>query len=831
MSKPSYEALEQKVKELEARLDSRYEGEKTYRYLFDGIRDAVFIHKVTNPKLPGKFWDVNEAACQRLGYTREELRQMSPEEINDSGFASMIPKIMKSLMRKKHVLFETEHVAKDGCRIPTEVHAHVFEIDGEPTILSIARDITERKKWERELRQVHSFLEHRVSDRTVELEEANRKLNEEINERKEAEEALRKSEERFKAIADYTYDWESWVDPEGKLIWVNSGVERITGYTREEYMNDPERLRTIILAEEFNRIASYISDGLKNENSANDIPFRIRQKGGGIRWASMSYQPIYDAQGKHLGLRSSIRDITERTEAEIELHKREAQYKRLVEGIPGILYRYSAKNGGLFYSSRVEEILGYPLARMYAEPRLWNYSIHPEDRARVNAAVKAFNEGQSFELEYRIKNARGNWLWLRDRSIGRREEENEVIIEGLALDITARKKAEQEREKLTNQLREAQKLEAIGTLAGGIAHDFNNILGAVMGYTELSIGSLSSSPETVRMLEEVLKAGRRARDLIQQILAFSRQGRQEKKPFRIDLVVKEVMKLMRATIPKTVEIKEDFPTDCGPVLGDPTQVHQVMMNLCTNAYHAMRETGGQLNVRLSSLDIGPPDITRELPVTPGAYVLLEVGDTGHGMSKAVQERIFDPYFTTKKHNEGTGMGLAVVHGIVKSHNGHISVYSEPGQGTTFRVLLPKAEGDGIPADTATRERPPGGNERILVVDDEEQLTEMMQRMLEALGYKVTACTASTEALAIFTEQPDSFDLVITDMTMPNLTGAQLAQKIMKIKPATRLILCTGFSEIIDEEKAKVYGFREYITKPVLRRDLANAVRRVLDSKT
>lgn len=524
------------------------------------------------------------------------------------------------------------------------------------------------------------------------------------------------------------------------------------------------------------------------------------------------------------------REINERKKTEMELLESENQYKRLVEGIPGMLYLFSSKRGGIFYSSSVETVLGYPISNLYQDPELWNLSIHPDDREKVNEALKNFSEGEDFELEYRIKDASGNWHWFHDRSIGRRAGEGEIIIEGLALDVTEKKIAEREQEKLLDQLRESQKMEAIGTLAGGIAHDFNNILAAIIGYTELTIEELPGESTALSNMKEILRAGNRAKNLTRQILAFSRQGAREPKPLRIDIVIKEALKLLRATIPTTIRIRENIAPDSGTILADPTQIHQVMMNLCTNAYHAMRDHGGILEVSLKSVETAAGDVIQGIEVDPGKYIELEIIDTGYGMDRAVLARIFDPYFTTKKKGEGTGLGLAVVHGIVKSHNGYITASSEPGTGTTFRIYLPCIDSDEDKTEIVTVEPMPKGHEHILFVDDEEPLVHMNRDTLERLGYRVTARTSSREALQAFQKQPEKFDLVITDMTMPQMTGVQLARKMLEIKPGIPIILITGFSEAIDEKKAKKLGFREFVMKPILIRELAKTIRNVLDQK-
>lgn len=386
-----------------------------------------------------------------------------------------------------------------------------------------------------------------------------------------------------------------------------------------------------------------------------------------------------------------------------------------------------------------------------------------------------------------------------------------------------------EQKKLEKRLGQAQKMEAIGTLAGGIAHDFNNILAPILGYADMALGDISPDSTTASDIKEVLKAGKRAKDLVKQILAFSRQDEHELQPLRVQLVAKEALKLLRASIPTTIEVKQNIDPECGAVLADPTQIHQIFMNLCTNAYHAMRETGGVLGVALAPVELGPDDLTTKMDLLAGIYVQLAVSDSGCGMDKIVLERIFDPYYTTKAKGEGTGLGLSVVHGIVKKLHGDITVYSEPGLGTTFHVYFPVTEtGVGKRVEEEVAERLPAGNEHILVVDDEEMIVNMEKQMLSSLGYQVSHFTNCEEALKAFRTQPNTFDLIITDMTMPKITGLQLTEEVLAVRSDIPVILCTGFSELINEEKAKDAGIRRYLMKPLLKRDLAIAVREVLD---
>ena len=380
------------------------------------------------------------------------------------------------------------------------------------------------------------------------------------------------------------------------------------------------------------------------------------------------------------------------------------------------------------------------------------------------------------------------------------------------------------------QLQQVMKLQAIGTLAGGIAHDFNNILFPIVGYTELTMDDVPEDSQARQNLEEVLKAANRAKELVQQILTFSRQSSQERKPLKVQYLIKEATKLLRATIPSSIEIECNIDESCGPIKGDPTQIHQIIMNLCTNAYHAVQETGGKLEVSLKEIYISYEQSLDRVGMKIGKHIVLTVKDSGHGMEPQVLERIFEPYFTTKKQGKGTGLGLSVIHGIVKSHGGDITVSSRPGKGSTFKIFLPIIDDIEEQIQIIEPVIAINGKERILLIDDEEQIIDIEQQILERLGYKVTPKTDSEEALEEFAAQPDRFDLVITDMTMPKMTGDQLARRMMDIKPQIPVILCTGFNEAISEEKALAMGIDKFVMKPIVKDELASTIRTVLDNR-
>ena len=403
-------------------------------------------------------------------------------------------------------------------------------------------------------------------------------------------------------------------------------------------------------------------------------------------------------------------------------------------------------------------------------------------------------------------------------------------ILGFARDVSGRVEAEQERQRLQAQLAQAQKMETIGTLAGGIAHDFNNILSAIMGFGEIVKLELPAGSIAVENIEQVLKASKRAANLVQQILTFSRKSEHRLERLQPHLIVNEALKLLRASLPTTIKILEDIDSSSGELMADPTNIHQIVINLCTNSVQAMEREEGILSVALSRKKIGARQL-QERAAVPGDYIVLSVSDTGRGMDPQTMARIFDPYFTTKEVGRGTGLGLAVIQGIVDDYKGFIEVDSAPGKGTAFHIYLPAlARRSPAVVEAARDEVLATGSERILVVDDEEVIVRMLKAGLGRLGYEVAGLTDPLEALALVRNDPARFDLVITDQTMPNLSGAKLAAEILKIRADLPVILCTGYSSVVSMESALAMGVKAYLAKPVERKTMAQTVRAVLDNK-
>lgn len=537
---------------------------------------------------------------------------------------------------------------------------------------------------------------------------------------------------------------------------------------------------------------------------------------------------LYDHDGE-IWVLISGRENSEHKEIEHALMHSESLYREAQEIAHIGHWELDLKSQHLTWSEEIFRIFDMEPHFFTASYETFLDLIHPDDREMVDKAYKdSVEKDARYEVIHRLKMKDGRIKHVHERGRTERDVNNKPLRSiGTVQDITALKESEQARERIERQLRQSQKMEAIGTLAGGIAHDFNNILFAILGFTEMSMETTDKDMMHYKHLERIFEAGNRAKDLVNQILTFCRQNVEQKKNVMIRLVVKEALKLIKATLPSSIHITEHLDSSAR-INADSTQIHQVVMNLCSNSAHAMQSMDtGHLTVELSDLDVDAEFARRYFGMIPGKYVKLLVSDTGHGMSPEIRDRIFEPYFTTKGEGEGTGLGLSVVHGIVKTHGGQIMVYSEPGKGTTIKTFFPVIEAPQHELKEVS-EVTQGGNEQILLVDDERVLSDLMKSMLASLGYRVTALSDSLSALETFKASPDDFDLLITDMTMPDMNGLRLAENILAIRKTMKVIISTGFSERITDTMVKESGINAMIFKPIVKKDLAVVVRKVLD---
>ena len=516
------------------------------------------------------------------------------------------------------------------------------------------------------------------------------------------------------------------------------------------------------------------------------------------------------------------KEVAERRLAEKVAKESESKFKCLSENSPEIIYTLEYKGSFSYVNPAWEKVLGYNTSEVKGRYFI-DFALSKDARKYIEFFKRIRDKRET------ITNAVGTLvhkdgshrLFNLSGAPNLDADGNVTGMVGLLKDIT-------EQHKLQGRLFQAQKMEALGILSGGVAHDFNNILSAIMGYSDLASLLVSDNEELSNNIAQILKASQRAKELVCQILSFSPRSPEKLKPVDIRMIAKEVLKLLRASLPSTIQIDQEIDPETGIIEADPTQIHQLLMNLSTNAASAMEADGGFLQISLRNEQINTCPEKMCLDIAPGYYVVLTVRDTGSGMAPDTLGKIFDPYFTTKDKGKGTGLGLAVVHGIVKGLGGGIDVESEPGVGTTFRVYFPVLDAEPAADLADCKLALPEGEECILFVDDEEEVLNVGSQMLSRLGYEVITKSSSVEGLDLFKAHPDRFDLVITDMTMPNLTGDKLALEMMKIRPDIPIILCTGFSESINEERAKQIGIKEFSMKPFGMRDLAEATRKALD---
>jgi PAS domain S-box-containing protein len=635
-----------------------------------------------------------------------------------------------------------------------------------------------------------------------------------VSEKREALETVRESEKKYRSLFDDATDMIHIVNNNGRIIDANKIEMETLGYSEDEYIGMPliEIIHPDYRIEAKNKV----------EKIFRGIPIKGHQtalmsKNGEKIFVEVNTVPQL-SDGKIINAKSIIRDVTERRRMEEALRESEAKFRNIAEN--SLVGVYIIQDGIFIYvNPKFANIFGYSIEKIINNMQFLQL-VYPQDHYIVQEQVNKRVSGAAKSVYYTFRGIKKNREIIHVEIFG-----SSIILNGkpaatgTMLDITDRKRME------TN-LQQAQKLESIGNLAGGIAHDFNNILSAVLGYTELALDDVQRGSHLEGNLQEIFTAGKRARDLVKQILAFARQSDAERKPIRVDTIAKEVLKLIRSTIPSTIEIREEIESR-SLIMGNPSQVHQLLMNLCTNSAQSMEDVGGILKVDLIDVE---HSIKTPLPLPElksGDYIKLTVSDTGPGISPDIIDSVFEPYFTTKGVGEGTGMGLALAHGIVESYGGKITVDSELGKGTVFLIYLPitKKRENYRPNE---KEELPSGTEKILFVDDELPIAKMGSQILERLGYQVTVRTSSDEALELFRSKPGDFDLVISDMTMPNMTGDELAMELIAFRPNIPVILCTGYSKKISEETAFEIGIKAFAYKPLVKSDLAKTIRKVLD---
>ena len=644
-------------------------------------------------------------------------------------------------------------------------------------------------------------------------------LSADISARRAADAILRRQQEELRVLFDLIPAMIWFKDTEDRLLRVNRRVADALGlpvaqiegrHCAELYPGAADRFRADDL------------EVIRSGQPKLGITERIHDGSGRVRWVQTDKVPYCDADGRVVGIVVVAQDITQRRESEQALRQSEERFRQLAENINEVFWISDpASRRVLYVSPAYETIWGRPGARLLEDFDEWLEGIHSEDRERVRSALAGQTETGHLDETFRVVRPDATVRWVHGKGYPVRDEQGNIYrLVGTAEDIT-------ERRQLQTQFFQAQKMEAIGTLAGGIAHDFNNILGGIIGYTELAKLRVKDDLVTTRQLDAVLQASRRAADLVRQILTFSRRKEQRHGVVQLRHLVAESMQLLRASLPSTIKFDVSLAADVAPIRADLSQIHQVILNLCTNASQAMRDRPGRLEVRLANHPVDEAQAAALPPLRPGPHVRLSIADTGDGMSPEVIARIFEPFFTTKAPGEGTGLGLSVVHGIMQGHDGAIEVWSRPGEGARFTLYFP-AQNEAPRADADENARPPQGRgQRIFFIDDEKPLAELGRCVLEELGYRVTVATRAEDALARLRAAPSAFDLVVTDYTMPEMTGLDLARSVRRLRPDLPILLTTGHAARLTPEKVRSEGIVEMLPKPFTLQTLGTAVHRAL----
>mgnify|MGYP006285263367 CR=1 FL=1 len=647
------------------------------------------------------------------------------------------------------------------------------------------------------------------------------------------EETLEQSKTRQKAmdeIFNELYDHIYFHDLAGNFYEFNATLIRNSDYTEAEFKQ--MNIRDLVPEPYKSRVDTYLEQ-IRSEGRASGI-MRTIGPNGKIGFYEYNCALVYDERGEPMGVRGISRDITEQMHARRAMKESEKKYRGIIETIEDGYYEVDLKGNYQFVNSALLRMLGYSLEEIIGKS--YKEIIAPGQQSEIletfNYVYQTGRPVKSFDWEVIGKDGH---IIHEEASVSLQldDQGRPVGFKGIVRDISERLQAEKKQKELESQLHQAQKMESIGTLAGGIAHDFNNILFPIIGYTELALQDLPAESPPSDYLGRVLTSANRAKALVQQILTFSRQQTEAgMQPEYIQPVIKETLKLLKNTIPANIEITAAIAEETDKVVINPAHIHQVFMNLCTNAYQAMQdEPAGKLSVQLDQIRIDMANSPGHHHLTPGRYIRLLVSDTGCGIEPEIKDKIFDPYFTTKPQDRGTGLGLSVSYGIIKNAGGTIQIDSSPDAGSRVIVYLPVSDQLRDSTETQAQPRPlPCGSEHVLLVDDEKHIMELEKQVLENLGYRITARTSSVEALEAFQAAPMRFDILVTDQTMPNMSGINLVKAARQLRSDLPAILCTGYSERMIHDKLEAAGIQAVLLKPIANSDLAVTLRNVLDSR-
>ncbi|MCW9034919.1 MAG: PAS domain S-box protein [Rhodospirillales bacterium] len=736
-------------------------------------------------KMDRTFVDVNAAYANIIGRPINDLLGIRTSDITPDHY-NLYDLEQLTLLQKKGSFgpYEKEYIREDGSMVPIRIFGHLLDKGRETFIWIVVEDITQVRK---------------------------------------AQDDLLLSEERFKDFAESSSDWLWELDENLKFSSFSDRYEEITGIDPLKVLGKKRSELDWVEADK-EEWDAHLKD-LEERRPFKELTIRLTRTDGTFLHSRLNGKPFFDADGKFKGYRGTGTNVTDIVKAEEELQLSEKRFKDFAEASSDWFWEIDETYTFTYVSPSFEIRTGIPNSSCMGEKRHQNKALVPMD-GDWSEHLKLLDAREPF-VDFPFKGTRedGSTLYALSSGIPIFGDDGTFIgYRGSGRDVTEMVMADAKREQLEAQLRQSQRLETVGTLAGGIAHDFNNLLMPILGYTEIMLKQLSPEDSMFSKLERIARAAERAKTLVQQVLTFSRRGEQSRKPTNLSEIIEETLKLIRAAIPTSIKIRTNVEDNCPTVLADSTQMHQLVMNLCTNATQAMGSEGGTLTLAMSSTEA-------ELLTSPGVvhpHIKITVSDDGPGMEKAVLERIFEPFFSTKKQQGGTGLGLATVHGIVSSHNGTIEAFSNPGEGASFEVLLPVFEGDDK-KEAEIKENSSGGNEHILFVDDEPENGDLAKAMLTDLGYTVDVFTDSLKALEYYGENMDEIDLLITDQTMPNLTGEGLVRNIKSLKKDTPIIMITGFSEHMDEEKSQELGIDKLLMKPVKMERMAEAIREALSN--
>lgn len=817
------EALEEEIRVRKQAEQTLTESERRFRDLFENSPDAIFVED-TN----GDVLDVNRAACRLHGLGREQLVGKNVLELVPAEERERVWRDFQRQMAGQQEQVESYSFGCDGRAVPVELRTRRIEYAGKAALLVHARDITERKRAEEALRvrERQQAAVARLGQRALVHTDIQALMDETV--------AL------VAATLEVEYCKVLELLPGGERLLLRAGVgwrEGLVGRATVDTGNDSQAGHTLqskepVLVEDLASERRFSGPPLLREHgvvSGMSVIIGDGQKPFGVLGAHTRSRRVFTVDDIHFmqTVANVLAEAIERKRAEQALREAEAKYRTLVEQLPAIVYIAEFGEHGRWHyvSPQIESVLGFTPLEWMTDTGLWLKQMFPEDRQRVLAAEARCQEtGEPFDAEYRIRARDGRVLWFRDGAVVVKDDAGQpVFLHGVMRDVT-------ESKQLQEQLLQSQKMQSVGRLAGGVAHDFNNILTAITGYCELSLRRVVREDPLHRNIEQILKAAERAANLTRQLLAFSRKQTLQPKVFDLNTVVADMDKMLRRLIGEDIELHTLLARGIGRVKADPGQIEQVIMNLAVNARDAMPR-GGCLTIETADITLDANYARQRSEVVPGPYVMIAVTDTGTGMTEEVRAHLFEPFFTTKSQGQGTGLGLATCYGIIKQSGGHISVYTEAGKGTTFKVYLPRVEADlDAPAKADEASRPPvGGTESVLLVEDEPVLRELASFVLRELGYPVVEAANGLEALRLVDSQGDRrFDLVVTDVIMPQMGGKELADQLRARNHNAKVLFMSGYTEDAIVNHGVLEPGIAFLQKPFTPAELARKVRETLD---